>query len=527
MLCYRQPLFVLRTVDDSELGLTVLSQLYALGNSTRNFLYRHGLLWPTPLPSPVISIGNLTNGGTGKTPFVEYLARSYLQGHRFPSLILQRGRGNVDETVMLRHLFDDLPIVVTDSAEKASVAKEYLHAHPNVRLVLLDDGLQHLPLVRDLEVVMVNSLSPLGNGHLFPRGSLLEPPKAALRRADAVVLHHADLAGPERMEALQRQLASLAPRHTLFMQTAMAPLSLRSLICHPDIMRTSLDQSVSAGMGEHVPLSMLQGAAVVCLVGIGHPKTVENHLRRLGASHIEGCGANEDHHMFSLEEVQDAIQRVKELQAGGKYRHACIVMTEKDYARQFDLYDAVFSSFAAENSTWQDSEHATETWEGWGHEALLEPHQQQQQHLEQQQLHEQQEGANRALRFHAHAAEVGQSSPLRGDGGSSSSGNDNDGSSIRTQVSDEPSRDRVVDSTYGEGYESPADYASPCSPSSSSSSSSSGGSRLGGGIWGAYVLQSGLQVVEHDRRFSSQNAVLAAMLRMAVDNFRRRSYISS
>ena len=74
------------------------------------------------------------------------------------------------------------------------------------------------------------------------------------------------------MEALQRQLASLAPRHTLFMQTAMAPLSLRSLICHPDIMRTSLDQSVSAGMGEHVPLSMLQGAAVVCLVGIGHPK---------------------------------------------------------------------------------------------------------------------------------------------------------------------------------------------------------------------------------------------------------------
>ena len=72
---------------------------------------------------------------------------------------------------------------------------QYLHANPNVRLVLLDDGLQHLPLVRDLEVVMVNSLSPLGNGHLFPRGSLLEPPKAALRRADAVVLHHADLAG--------------------------------------------------------------------------------------------------------------------------------------------------------------------------------------------------------------------------------------------------------------------------------------------------------------------------------------------
>lgn len=76
------------------------------------------------MPSPVISIGNLTNGGTGKTPFVEYLARNYLRSHRFPSLILQRGRGNTDETIMLRQLFEDLPVVVSESTESTSVAKE-------------------------------------------------------------------------------------------------------------------------------------------------------------------------------------------------------------------------------------------------------------------------------------------------------------------------------------------------------------------------------------------------------------------
>lgn len=379
---------------------------YAAAAATRKWLYRQGLLRPTGLPCPVLSIGNLTAGGTGKTPFVEYLARHYMRVQRLPAMVLQMGRGTVDEALMLRDTFQNDPVVVAESTTSTGQAREYLRSNPDVRLVLLDDGLQALPLSRDLEIVMVNALSPFGNGHLLPRGTLRELPRAALRRADAVFLHHVDLAGEERTDEVQRQLALMAPRHALFMRTQMAPVGLRSLLPRAP----SLDMSEPAGPKEEVPLSALKGAAVVCLVAVGMPQTVEAHLRSLGVTHVEGCGAHPDHHSFTLEEVQAAVARAQELGATSGSRHAALVMTEKDYARQSALFDAVFAQLAGS---------------------------------------------------------AGGSGPSRrpDDGG-------------------------------------------------------------GGSGWGAYVLHSALEVVQHDRRFSSAGVGLNALLRMAVTNFRMRSYSS-
>ncbi|PSC77006.1 dolichol-phosphate mannosyltransferase subunit 1 [Micractinium conductrix] len=413
----RRKVQAIQAVDDTKLksfpasskylvapALRVMASVYASWNSTRNFFYRQGVLRSLGLPCPVISIGNLTNGGTGKTPFVEFLARHYMQVHRMPTMVLQRGGGTVDETVMLRNALEGLPVLVQDSATSPAEAREYLRDNPDTRLVLVDDGLQNLGLVRDLEVVMVNSLCPFGNGHLLPRGTLRELPKQALRRADALVLHNVDLLPPERRDAMHKQMASIAPRHTIFFQTQMAPVGLRSLIPPAGGPAVSLDMSLRAGLGETLPLSRLDKAAVICLVGIGKPETVERHLQRMGAKHVEGCGEYEDHHMFTLEELAAAIRRAEDLQRSGQYQHVCLLMTEKDYARQTDLFDAVFTQQAA-------------------------------------------------------------------------------------------------------------------SPSSSCGEEGSSG-------WGAYVLQSALEVVEHDRRFSSGGATLNAMLRLAVDNFRRRSYLT-
>ena len=107
-------------------ALRALAGLYAARHGTRNWLYRQGLLRPTYLPCPVVSIGTLTHQGTGKTPFVEYLARHFCVHHRLPSLVLQCGRGTVDETIMMRHSLDPMPIVIKDDSTSPAEVREFL-----------------------------------------------------------------------------------------------------------------------------------------------------------------------------------------------------------------------------------------------------------------------------------------------------------------------------------------------------------------------------------------------------------------
>eukprot|EP00887_Chlorella_sp_A99_P003699 scaffold7.g3699.t1 len=487
-------------------ALRLLAAAYAAGSGTRRWLYRHGILSPALLPAPVVSIGNLTHGGTGKTPFVEFLARHYATQHRLSSMILQCGGGTVDETVMLRQLLENLPVHVQDSYSSTAEVKAHLQDHPEVRLVLMDDGLQHLPLVRDLEIVMVNSLSPFGNGHLLPRGTLRELPKLALRRADAVVLHHADLAGSERMEEVYRDLTALAPRHTMFFRTHMQPTSLRSLIPFT----SSLDMSAATmGLGQDMPLSKLKGAAVVCLVGIGVPSTVEAHLRALGAAHVEGCGAFDDHHMFTLEDVRAAISRVEELQRSGAFRHVCLLMTEKDYARQHGLFDAVFGQYAKAELAAMSKEEVVVSgpwWDGWGSGGLgwgrSEASLLEEEGLPAMSFIETRSGEGASASSSISSSLRSRRLRRRAGGGSGAARGPAEAHEAAAAARDE------APGSQGQGQAGEQDEAAADEE------------------WGAYVLQSGLAITEHDRRFSSANAVLAAMLRMAVDKFRQRSYLS-
>lgn len=378
--------------------LRALASMYAARESTKQFLYRTGLLSACSLPAPVISVGNLTSA-SGKTPFVQHLARHYWQFHGMPSLIIQLGEGIVDEAIMLEHDFQGTPIKVVETSNPAEL-KEILLEDPSLRLVLLDNGLQHFPLMRDLDIVTVNAHCPLGNGHLKPRGSLREAPRPALRRADAVVVHHVDIAGEERVEQSNRMIEHLIPRHTLRIKSKMMPLMLRSIVPQ----RRSLDMSVDTErLGEYISLTSLDKAAIVFLTGVGSPTTVEEHVRSLGAIHVEGCGTHEDHHHFSIDEVHEAVRRVKALMHDPQYSHVCLLMTEKDFWRQQYMWNSVIMRYSHE------------IWDGKDHE---------------------------------------------------------------TKKSK----------------------------------------------WGAYLLHSELQLVSHDPRFSSESAMWAAMLRLAMDHFRGRSY---
>ncbi|OGW83683.1 MAG: tetraacyldisaccharide 4'-kinase, partial [Omnitrophica bacterium GWA2_52_8] len=150
--------------------LEVASWGYGLGAKMLRTLHERGVLTRKRLPFPVISIGNLTWGGTGKTPFVEYLARRIIDRKSTP-MILMRGYGQDEVAQMKRQV---PKAVLGIGVDRFAVAQKIAKQEP-VNLALLDDGFQHWALERDLEIVLVNALNPFGNGKLIPRGILREP----------------------------------------------------------------------------------------------------------------------------------------------------------------------------------------------------------------------------------------------------------------------------------------------------------------------------------------------------------------
>jgi tetraacyldisaccharide 4'-kinase len=266
-----------------------LSLVYGLLTAVRRHLYRLGWLRSMRLPVPVIVVGNITVGGTGKTPLVVWLVEQ-LRARGWNPGIVSRGYGgharkqpqavtaqsNPDEVgdepvLMARRLH--CPVVVAPSRVAAA---RCLLAEQAVDIIVADDGLQHYALARDLEIAVLDAARGLGNGLLLPAGPLREPP-ARLRAVDVVVSHGAAGAG-WRMDLV------------------------------PDALRR-LDGSATQ------PLSTWAGRTVHAIAGIGHPERFFASLRAAGL--VVRPHAFPDHHRFRLEDIvfNDNID---------------VVMTEKD-----------------------------------------------------------------------------------------------------------------------------------------------------------------------------------------------------
>ncbi|CAL9017668.1 unnamed protein product [Prunus brigantina] len=184
------------------------SSLYKLAHSLHRSLYHYGLFRKHRLPVPVISVGNLTWGGNGKTPMAEFIAL-FLADSGISPLILTRGYAGGDEAKMLHmHLLGRPKVGGHFSSEK-------------IGAVILDDGMQHWSLQRDLEIVMVSGLTLWGNCHLIPCGPLREPFNA-LRRGDVVVLHHADLLSEQDLKDIDLMLQQVNKSLPIFF-TKMDP----------------------------------------------------------------------------------------------------------------------------------------------------------------------------------------------------------------------------------------------------------------------------------------------------------------
>jgi tetraacyldisaccharide 4'-kinase len=315
-----------RTLDDLELYLlevmeerrggagaellralaTAASWAFGAGVALRSALYARGLLKCRRGPLPIISVGNLTAGGTGKTPFVNYLVRGLSQKHR-PAILARGYRaktrgGTNDELEMLsRQLPDAITVANPNRLAGAMRARE-----SGADVAVLDDGFQHLALKRDLDILLVDATLPFGNGHLLPRGTLREPAENAAR-ADLAVLTRADLAGLGPVGELRTWLSRLKPGIPV-VECCFRPRRLRALTESND---------------EALPAEELGGKRIGAFAALAAPRGFGQTLRALGAQVVYSRRFR-DHHRYTPRDLQTVIE---EAAAAGA---EMLITTEKD-----------------------------------------------------------------------------------------------------------------------------------------------------------------------------------------------------
>jgi len=261
---------------------------YTLAVRWRNRQYDRGRKPVERVDVPVISVGNLTLGGTGKTPLVEWLARWFRQrGVRVT--IISRGYGaeagaQNDEAIELEQKLPDVPHV--QNPDRVAAAKMAIEEF-GCQLILLDDAFQHRRIHRDLNIVVVDALEPFGFGHVFPRGALREP-LSGLRRADVVVLSRADLVQPAERERIRAIVAQHAPS-ALWVEASHRPERLLS------------------ASGREESLTALAKEPVAAFCGVGNPAGFRHTLAGIGCQLIE-MREFPDHFSYQRSDVESLTQ---------------------------------------------------------------------------------------------------------------------------------------------------------------------------------------------------------------------------
>ena len=292
-----------------SLALAPLAFVYGALARARARLYRSGLLKAERVGAPVISVGNLTAGGTGKTPLVEWVARAVAaEGVR--ACVLTRGYGREDvgrrvvvsdgervlagvreggdEPVLLAESLKGFASVVCDR-DRVSAAR-WTRASLGAQAFVLDDGFQHMRIARDLDIVTLDATAPWGGGHLLPRGLLREPP-AALSRADCVVITRSDLA-PD-VAGLRAEVARLTGGRAASVASRLRTRGLRRIG----------GASASEEREREDVVSLADAGPVAAFCAVGNPRAFFEQLRREGFD-LRLARPFPDHHAYTRAEVE-------------------------------------------------------------------------------------------------------------------------------------------------------------------------------------------------------------------------------
>ncbi|MBI3583549.1 MAG: tetraacyldisaccharide 4'-kinase [Nitrospinae bacterium] len=300
--------------------LLILSWFYSLGHRCRLSLYKIGVLKTRSLPVPVISIGNITAGGTGKTPAVIMIAE-LLKGMGKKVAVLSRGykgkaEGEInvvsdgnnvfmnplqsgDEPYMMAARLKGIPVITgSDRYRTGMHAIEKFGAE----VILMDDSYQHVQLNRKLNILLLDSNSPFGNSYLLPRGTLREPP-SYINRADIIIL----------TKSSQQSAVSSQPY-----------LILKNIpICKSQYVTEGF---IEINSNRTISLAEVKGKKGLAFCGIASPDSFKNSVKEAGID-IKGFVSFEDHYQFTRKDIESLINKARE--TGSEI----LITTEKDAVR--------------------------------------------------------------------------------------------------------------------------------------------------------------------------------------------------
>lgn len=293
-----------RLLRSALLGVSVF---YRSAVSARNVGYNTGLLKSYTANAPVISVGNITTGGTGKTPLVVWLCRRlHEKGRR--CAVLTRGyktaNGAVDdEPAILKRACPGTKVIVNPDrvAGAARAVSEF-----GADVLVMDDGFQHRRLRRDLDILAVDATRPFGYGRLLPAG-LLREPIGAIRRADAVVITRYDQIAPYHINRLEKELLQIKPDLVV----------AKAIHQHPCARGTG---------GLTCSLQELKQQRLFAFCGIGNPDAFLKRIREHGLQ-IAGTRVFNDHHHYTESDFAEIYRNAKALDA------TMILATEKDWVK--------------------------------------------------------------------------------------------------------------------------------------------------------------------------------------------------
>ena len=298
-------------------ALAIAAKIYSSIIRLRNLLYDKNILKTHRSKTVVISIGNITLGGTGKTPLVVWLC-NYLHQQNLSCAVLTRGykthtkrntKSNeppntiTDETAVLSENCPQAEIIVDpDRVAGAAKAIEKFGA----RVLIMDDGFQHRRLARDLDIVTIDATQPFGYEKIFPAG-LLREPLTSLRRADAVVITRCDQIRESELREIENKLRAVNPG-ILIAQSIHAAVNIESA----DNTETAVER--------------LKGSKIYAFCGIGNPNAFFNTIEASGAE-ITGSKVYNDHYQYSQACLADIYTQAK--LAGAEL----ILTTQKDWTK--------------------------------------------------------------------------------------------------------------------------------------------------------------------------------------------------